>query len=311
MRTVWVTGGHGFIGRHLGAVLGEGGRVVAGIGHGAWSDRESARYGFSYWLNSDISVGSLGQVGKITGLPDAVFHLAGGSSVGAAIGNPHEDFRRTVSSTAELLEWMRQCCPEASLIAVSSAAVYGSIEAARIAESEKLSPASPYGSHKRMMEELCQSYARNYGIRVVVPRLFSVYGPGLRKQLFWDLCEKIKISGGLELGGSGEEQRDWIHVSDVAKSLLSLARVADVGAQAVNIGTGIGTSVRDVAVEMTRAWGLSPTKAVIKFTGRSRPGDPTNLVANAELMKSLGLGTVVRIREGIIQYANWYRSAAR
>lgn len=308
IRTVWITGGHGFIGRHLAASLRTSAEIVAGIGHGAWTDREREQCGFSHWLNSEISLGSLGQMRGVTGNPDIVFHLAGGSSVGAAVANPLEDFKRTVSSTAELLEWLRQFCPETVLVAVSSAAVYGTAGFDKIPESAVLSPVSPYGSHKQMMEELCQSYARCYGIRAVLPRLFSVYGPGLRKQLLWDLCEKIRNGGRIALGGTGAEQRDWVQVADVTRALRAVVALADSTARAVNIATGIATSVRDVALEVIRAWGPDAAGAKVVFGGQSRPGDPANLVADVGLMGSLGLGAAVPLRKGIVEYVMWFRS---
>ena len=93
----------------------------------------------------------------MVGPPDYIFHLAGGSSVGASIANPYEDFSRTVATTAELLEWMRLAAQNATLVSVSSAAVYGAGHTGPIREEHALLPFSPYGYHKLMMENLCQS----------------------------------------------------------------------------------------------------------------------------------------------------------
>ena len=103
------------------------------------------------------------------------------------MANPREDFLRTVATTAELLEWLRQEAPRTRLAAVSSAAVHGTGHAGRIAESAPTRPLSPYGYHKLMMERLCRSYASSYGLPCLVLRLFSVDGPGLRKQLLLSL----------------------------------------------------------------------------------------------------------------------------
>jgi UDP-glucose 4-epimerase len=126
MKNVWITGARGFIGRYLARHLHALGCSVSGIGHGGWPVREAAQWGVSYWMNGEISSSNLGQMYSSVGRPDVVFHLAGGASVGAAVANPHEDFTRTVVSTAELLEWLRQYSQETRIVAVSSAAVYGS-----------------------------------------------------------------------------------------------------------------------------------------------------------------------------------------
>ena len=306
-QTIWITGARGFIGRQVGLMAGSGASVIAGIGHGAWSDREAARYGLVHWVNSEITVGSLGQLRSLTGVPDVVFHLAGGSSVGAAIANPHEDFQRTVGSTANLLEWLRQYSPETRLVAVSSAAVYGANHQGAICEMDTSSPVSPYGVHKLMMEEMCRSYANSYGIRVAVARLFSVYGPGLKKQLLWDLCEKIRSGKGVELGGTGDETRDWIHVADVCRNLVGMVNLADLVAPTLNVGTGIATSVRDIAAAVVRAWNpRAPWDAVI-FNGKVRQGNPMHLVADISRMHASGLDTSVDIVKGIKEYVDWYR----
>jgi UDP-glucose 4-epimerase len=161
----------------------------------------------THWLNGDIQSGNLRLLQQASGTPDVVYHLAGGSSVGVALSNPREDFTRTVATTAELLEWLRVDAPQARLVAVSSAAVYGSGHDGRIAEDATLTPYSHYGHHKRIMEELCRSYAASYGLRVTIARLFSVYGAELKKQLLWDMCTRLSTgSRPLVLGGSGNEQ---------------------------------------------------------------------------------------------------------
>ena len=81
---------------------------------------------------------------------------------------------------------------------------------------------SPYGQHKLMMEQMCRSYAVTFGIRSTVARLFSVYGPYLRKQLLWDLCSRLRSGEQtLVLGGTGAEMRDWTDVRDVARFLVN------------------------------------------------------------------------------------------
>ncbi len=150
-RSVWITGARGFIGRHLAHSLAAQGYTVAGVGHGAWPVLEADDWGVSHWLNGEVSGGNLAQLRHDLGVPQVVFHLAGGSSVGAAIANPLEDFTRTVVSTAELLEWLRQHAPGTRVVAVSSAAVYGSGYLQPIAEDARPSPFSPYGTHKLMM----------------------------------------------------------------------------------------------------------------------------------------------------------------
>lgn len=309
MAFAWITGAHGFIGRYLARSLQANGYRVAGIGHGAWPEGEAAQWGLSFWLNGEISASNLGQMRQSLGLPGVVFHLAGGSSVGAAIANPHEDFTRTVVTTAGLLEWMRQYSPGTRVVAVSSAAVYGSSHSGPISEDARLSPFSPYGAHKLMMEELCRSYAANFGLKIALPRLFSVYGSGLKKQLLWDLCGKFAAGGQIELGGSGEELRDWIDVRDVVQALEQVGKLASEQAPVINLASGSGTPVRDIAAMVSAQWsdaGSSPQK--ITFTGRSRPGDPFSLIADVSKMHEFGINNAIPVAQGVAEYVSWYRA---
>ena len=145
MSNILITGAHGFIGKHLARWLARQGHQVAGLGHGIWPASEASSWGVTHWLNGDIQSGNLRLLQQTSGTPDVVYHLAGGSSVGVALANPREDFTRTVATTAELLEWLRVDAPQARLVAVSSAAVYGSGHDGPIAEGATLAPYSPYG----------------------------------------------------------------------------------------------------------------------------------------------------------------------
>ncbi|QFY62014.1 SDR family oxidoreductase [Rhizobium grahamii] len=310
---VWVTGTHGFIGRHISRTLASKGHFVAGLGHGAWPEMEAAVWGVSAWLNGDIAASNLGQLQRLSGSPKTIYHLAGGSSVGAAIAQPREDFARTVSSTAELLEWVRQYTPNTRIVAISSAAVYGSDHEGPIREDALLTPYSPYGYHKRMMEDLCRSYGASFGLAFAIPRLFSVYGAGLKKQLLWDLCSKLAGNNGeIELGGTGHEIRDWVHVEDVARAVVACADLADTSGPVVNIGSGEPLTVRDVARRMIDAWAIHghPKRDVV-FSGKSRAGDPFSLLADVTRLGSILPCLNHTTDAGFDAYVGWYLAASR
>lgn len=307
MSRVLITGAHGFIGKHLARWLSRQGHQVAGIGHGIWPTAEA--WGVSHWLNGDIQSGNLRLLQQTGGTPDVVYHLAGGSSVGVAIANPREDFFRTVATTAELLDWLRMDAPDARLVAVSSAAVYGAGHDGPIAEDAALTPYSPYGHHKRIMEELCRSYAASYGLRVTIARLFSVYGAELKKQLLWDLCTRIAAGARpLMLGGSGQELRDWTDVHDVVRALDVLAAEACPEVAVVNVGTGAGRSVRHIATNVARHWSLADAADALQFSGQSRPGDPFSLIANASALNALGFAWEIPVDDGLAAYVQWFKS---
>lgn len=307
MSAMWVTGGKGFIGRHLARLIAGQGYPVFGIGHGLWSDQQRQRWSYSQWMNADIEAANLSLLARESGTPQAIFHLAGGSSVGASLQSPHEDFLRTVLTTARLLEWVRLTAPETIIVVASSAAVYGAGHFDPICEDAALTPFSPYGAHKAMMEELCRAYAENFGLRIAVVRLFSVYGAGLEKQLIWDLCSKLALAADqpVTLGGTGAEVRDWLHVSDAAR-LLWWARDHGTDVRPIfNGGTQIGTCISDIAAIVARAWGGAPK---IIFSGRARKGDPSHLIANTGSTRALGFHPQIPVSEGIAQTVAWFKN---
>jgi UDP-glucose 4-epimerase len=311
MSLVLITGAGGFIGRALASWLTNQGYQVIGLGHGNWSKSEAVDRGMKDWVAGDLSLGNLEQIQQKWGTPETVFHLAGGSSVGAALANPQQDFFKTVVSTSNILEWMRAQASNTKLVAVSSAAVYGSGHEDKISENAPLSPFSPYGAHKLMMETLCHSYSTNFDLQIVLPRLFSVYGIGLRKQLLWDLCGKFEVGGPVELGGTGAELRDWTHVNDVVKGLEKVIELANERAPIVNISTGLATAVTDIASIVAAHWGGAEAEARLQFGGQSRTGDPFSLVADTRLMLSHGIKCETPLKLGVTEYVDWFREEAK
>jgi UDP-glucose 4-epimerase len=307
--TVWITGAGGFMGRYLARELANGGQTVHGIGHGMLTDSEKQCLGLRIWLNGEIDATNLNAL-AVHGLPSKVFHLAGGSSVGLSIVQPLEDFSRNVASTARLLEWLRKSSPESLIVAVSSAAVYGADHPGPISESAAPAPMSPYGAHKLMMEQLCQSYSLTFGMRTLVARLFSVYGPELRKQLLWDVCSRLQQDGQtLVLGGTGAEMRDWTDVRDIARLLTTIAELPRPEKfRIINGGSGRGTSVAEIAGMLVRNWG---NDVAVRYSGVVRPGDPPSLLADDAALRRLPFVWQISLEQGIADYVKWFKGRLR
>ena len=301
MSVVWITGGHGFIGKELAKHCRNNGDDVYGIGH-----KESAlavEMAYAYWLTSDIDETGLERLKTQSSSPDVIYHLAGGSSVGASIVDPRHDFERTVTTTSQLLDWVRIFSPQTKVVCASSAAIYGASFSGLITEKNFGVPYSPYGFHKAMQESLCQSYIEAYDLKISIVRLFSVYGPGLQKQLVWDLCNKLKVNrGGVSLQGSGRELRDWIHITDAVRLLRHVASIK--GNVVLNGGTGIATSIAEIAMMISNAWGQNHE---IGFTGLERKGDTIALIAEPSRLKQMGFEHEIDLNKGINDVVSWFQ----
>ena len=306
MSVVWITGAKGFIGRRLARKLKSAKNEVAGLGHGHWPD--AMDWGVSAWINGEISGNNLEVLQRATGRPEVIYHLAGGSSVGASLENPRNDFVKSVEAASEVLEWIRLESPGTKIVIVSSAAVYGASHVGRILESDTIRPYSPYGYHKHLVEELCRCYAKHYGVEGAIVRLFSVYGHQLQKQLLWDLCCKLECNQGVvTLDGAGNELRDWTDVRDVVEALSVISEKAGEVMPTINVGTGLGTPVRDIASMVGRTWSeLTGVATRIDFSGDARPGDPFSLIADVSLMKCLGIEPAISVELGVAEYVRWF-----
>ena len=215
---------------------------------------------------------------------------------------PYSDFNRTVATTAAILEFVRVNCPEAVLIYPSSAAVYGVAARLPTAEDSTLHPASAYGVHKRCSEDLVIGHARLFGIRAAIIRLFSVYGEHFRKQLLWDACRRIRDNE-TTFFGTGSETRDFLHVSDAAKLIVTSVTYASAACPIVNGGTGISASIKQVLTDLFDLLGRSDKPS---FDGSQRPGDPRDYRADITRASEWGWSPKIALSDGLRGYVSWY-----
>ncbi len=296
----FVTGAAGFLGGAVAAAWVRAGWKVAGFDTApGWAG------GCAHWITGEVHRDALTRAAGEIGAPEVMFHAAGGSSVGASVADPDGDFARTVLSVRETLAFLKAEAPDARLIYPSSAAVYGAASSESLAEMAPLKPISPYGQHKVEAELTIFSAVAAFGLHAVVLRFFSLYGPGLRKQLLWDLARRLATQPAqLELSGTGQETRDFLFVDDAVR-LVGLAAGADAAPSPLilNGGRGEAISVRRAAETLARALGA---KTSIGFSGESRAGDPAALVADVSEARAHGFSPQVRFEEGAQRFARWF-----
>lgn len=146
---------------------------------------------------------------------DVCINCSGAANVPFSLEKPLHDFQLNTLNVFKILDAIRRYNPECKFLNLSSAAVYGNPVSLPVTESQAVAPVSPYGMHKAMAENICEEFYRFWGVSTCSVRIFSAYGPGLKKQLLWDISCKLLNDGPLHLFGTGEETRDFIYISDL------------------------------------------------------------------------------------------------
>lgn len=235
---------------------------------------------------------------------DVCINCSGAASVPDSIKHPQRDFVLNVYNVFKQLDAIRKFNPTCKYINLSSAAVYGNPETLPVNENQSLAPISPYGKHKKMAEEIGQEFYNDFGIKTCSLRIFSAYGPGLKKQLFWDLYHKQKNTNNITLFGTGKETRDFIYISDLVQAIACIVQKADFKGEVINVANGEELSIEKVA---TIFYQLVNGKVKVNFGGEERKGDPINWVADTSKLEQLGYQQKINIKEGLLNYVKWLK----
>lgn len=235
---------------------------------------------------------------------DVCINCSGAASVPDSLNHPQRDFMLNTVNVFKMLDAIRRFNPECKFINLSSAAVYGNPKVLPIKEEQTLNPLSPYGFHKKYAEEICQEFSNYFQIKTCSLRIFSAYGEGLKKQIFWDLYQKTKGTDQLTLFGTGKESRDFIHVQDIVKIIDIIISQASFKGETLNVANGTELKIETIAHIFADKMGWNGR---IKFSGEGRKGDPSNWVANISLIKEMGYEQTIDIETGIEKYALWLK----
>lgn len=301
-KKVLITGCAGFLGAHVVKYYNDLGCITYGINRGEISQKHCDKIGLDYYIKGNVSIEALrGFNVKF----DIIIHCGGSGSVKFSLDEPYEDFNKTVNGTIELLEYIRLYNVGAKIIYPSSPAVQGELNSEFILESDGGQPISPYGYHKKIAEELCESYSKQYGLNIYIVRLFSVYGPELYKQLLWDSCVKLSctINNDIKFFGTGEETRDFVHVSD-AVALFDKLTLSRERFSIINCGFGNAVSISEVISMINESL---KTGRVVVFDQKNNIGNPSHYQADISKGKKLGWEPKVNFKDGINEYCNWYK----
>ena len=303
MKKILITGCNGFIGNHLVKFYKAKKYMIYGIDISLkYADCDNVNY-YKFDLESE----NISELYKSIN-PDYFIHCAGNASVGISVDHPELDFEKNVGVLYKTLSALKRAEIKSKFIFLSSAAVYGNPSILPISEISPTLPVSPYGLHKKICEDICEYYREMHSMEITVVRIFSAYGEGLRKQLLWDIYNKYKHFGYIELFGTGHETRDFIHIDDLIQSIDIILNSKDVDF-IYNIANGEETSIKQISEIYATSLAISNDK--VSFNGKIKVGDPLNWRADITRLKKLGYKQSVDLREGLKNYIDWVKKIVR
>lgn len=293
MRSILITGGAGYIGSHSAKALARAGYHPVVVDDLRTGHRSSVRWGPLF--ETDIAdKAALSSIFKRHSI-EAVIHFAGSAYVGESMASPQLYFQNNVAGTLSLLEVMLDH-GVSSIVFSSSCATYGQPKSIPIAESHPQQPVNPYGESKLMVERVLYWYARIYGLRFATLRYFNAAGADLDGELgeihepephliprvisaAFGTLPAVDVYGTDYQTVDGTAVRDYIHVTDLAEAHVAAMQYLQAGgaSMALNLGTGIGHTVRQVIATVEQ---VSGKKVPFRDLPR-REGDPAELVADA------------------------------
>jgi dTDP-glucose 4,6-dehydratase/UDP-glucose 4-epimerase len=292
---VLIIGSQGFIGSHLTKYL----QARSDVFTADISDSESRNHSLLPVSNPDFQ-----RLLKAIA-PDICINCAGAANVGHSFTHPTDDFLLNVQLVQALLEAIRSQSPNSKFLNLSSAAVYGNPCEIPVKEDATCGPISPYGWHKFAAEMLCREFHACYGLQTISLRPFSVYGPGLRKQLFWDIFQKSLTSDKIICPGTGNETRDFIYVEDMAQATWLCCTKAIFDGRSINVANGIGTTITDAVHRLLSELEWS---GEIAFNGIIRDGDPLYWTADVSQLDEIGYHPIYQFQHGIVELARWLKN---
>jgi len=294
---ILVTGGAGFMGRHLvDALLSLDKEVVI-------FDNLSAEPNRNISAGAKLTKGDVRnprQVIQTTKGVDLIFHLAANANGTVSVNDPRFDFETNAVGTFNVLDAALHAQVK-RLVYISSASVYGRPQYFPIDEKHPTKPFIPYGASKLVGEIYCNSFFETYNLPAVIARPFCLYGSGenpklalveVSRYLRWHLNKKpIRIVGDID-----RKTRDFVHVNDLLEGLLLIADKAHAG-EVFNVGSGKEVSMRELTRVISSVTGRSAVLNVIPEIKE----DTYRLVSDISKLKALGYAPKISLVEGVKQ----------
>jgi UDP-glucose 4-epimerase len=291
-----ITGSAGFLGAALARRLVREGHQVRGIDDLSTGQPQSV----SGILFTRGDVNDRPKLWTLLQDVDCVYHLAARVLVAESVLYPREYNATNVGGTVCLMEAMRDVGVR-RVVFISSGAVYGNQDKQPLREDFPLAPRSPYAVSKLAAEYYVRTIGALWGIETVCLRVFNAYGPGQHlppshPPVIPNMLHQAVGDGTIVIHGDGNQTRDFVFVDDVVRSMVASATAPKVDRSIINIGSGMETSIKELAKLVIEVTG---SKAEIVHTPRTDPGVARMCAKVSLAREKLGFKSKVSLAKGL------------
>jgi UDP-glucose 4-epimerase len=303
-RRILVTGGAGFVGSVLVRRLLEAGAKVTVLDD-LFTGRRDSVPAAAEFVEGSVTDEAL--VNDLVKRNSVIFHLAARNII-ASTANPRDDFATNIGGTLNVLLAVREADVE-RVVYTSSASVYGNPRSIPINEEDGLTTLSPYAVSKLAGENYCFAFYESYGLPVSVVRYSNVFGPyQTPENPYCGVVSKflIAVYAGrpIAIHGDGGQTRDFTFVDDAVGATLLAAIHPRAEGEVFNVGTGIETSVNDLADAIGRVTGRPVVRQQID---RRDVDNIRRRVVNIEkIRRMLRWSPQVTLEQGLEQTMRWF-----
>jgi nucleoside-diphosphate-sugar epimerase len=306
-RRILVTGGAGFVGGSLVRRLAEAGARVTVL-----DDLFTGQAGILP-TTVQLVVGSVVNEELVRSLVDdasVVFHMAARNII-ASTKDPREDFATNIGGTLNVLLAARDSKVD-RVVYTGSTSIYGNPRTIPINEDDPPVALSPYAVSKLGGELYCNAFYENYGVPVAVVRYSNVFGIGQRPDnpycgVIGKFFEAAIDGRPLQVHGDGEQTRDYTYIDDAVDATLLAAIRPRAEGEVFNVGTGIETSVNQLALKIGEAVGVAVD--IVHIDRRDIDNIRRRVVNIEKARRMLRWSPQVTLTDGLVRTASWMRSS--
>ena len=268
---ICIFGGNGFIGSHLA-------KTYMAAGHQVFIYTQTKiNKNLNFYNNFKIEYNEKSFAKILKKNFDLIFFFSGNSNQETSKEDIYYDLETTFLKFVSFLEACKNTKSKSRIWFASSVTVYGENKSP-LREDFDLNPFSNYAVVKLICENVCKFYSRKFNLNIGIMRIFSTFGPSLKRQVVFDIIKKIKLFNKFKVIGYGNEKRNFAFIDDQIKSIILLTeKIVKPRGDVFNMASGKTFTIKEILEKLIK---ISGRRTSYSYTGKRRSFDAKNFIAN-------------------------------